>query len=51
MKPELDYTEWLARPLRWLREHDPDRLDAIYVDGRLVQTAESARSWVELLER
>jgi hypothetical protein len=44
-----DWRPYLDRPLEWIREHYPDALPRIFPDGKLVQTAESAREWVALL--
>ena len=48
-QPELDYHAWLAAALPWLEVHHPDELADIYKDKRLVQSAESAAVWVDIL--
>jgi hypothetical protein len=50
--PREGQPEWrpyLDAPLAWLREHRAERLARVFIDGRLVQTAESAVEWVRLL--
>ena len=50
--PREGQPEWrpyLDAPLVWLREHHPDALARIFPNGKLAQSAETAREWVTLL--
>jgi hypothetical protein len=47
--PGPSFEEAFAPALRWLQANRPHELAAVYVDGRIVHSAESAERWLQLL--
>ncbi len=45
-----DYKKWLQPSVDWLQKNKPKELDEVYKHGRLVQTSETAKKWVTLLQ-
>jgi len=45
-----NYKKWLQPAVEWLQKNKPDELSEVYKDGKLVQTSETARKWVSLLQ-
>lgn len=45
-----DYKKWLQPAVEWLQKNRPGELDEVYKKGKLVQTPETARKWVQLLQ-
>jgi len=45
-----DYKKWLQPAVDWLQKNKSTELDEIYKKGRLVQTSETARKWISLLQ-
>jgi len=39
---------WLQPAVEWLEQHRPNDLNEVYINGKLVQTSETARKWVDL---
>jgi len=45
-----NYKKWLQPALDWLQKNKPAELTEVYKDGRLIQTSETAKKWVSLLQ-
>ena len=45
-----DYKKWLQPAIDWLQKNRREELDEVYKKGKLVQTPETAKKWVELLQ-
>ena len=46
----LSYKPYLRPALDWLQKNMPVQLDEVYKDNKLIQTEESARKWIKLLQ-
>ena len=44
------YKPWLQPAVEWLEQHRPNDLNEVYINGKLVQTSETAKKWVDLLQ-
>ncbi len=44
-----DFRTYLEKALPWLREHFPDAMSRLIVDGKIVKTPAAAKEWVEVL--
>ena len=45
-----NYKQWLQPAVEWLQKNKPDELGEVYKDGKLIQTPETAKKWVSLLQ-
>jgi len=45
-----NYKKWLLPAVEWLQKNKPDELNEVYKDGKLIQTSETAKKWVTLLQ-
>jgi hypothetical protein len=45
-----NYKQWLQPAVEWLQKNKPDQLSEVYKDGKLIQTPETAKKWVGLLQ-
>jgi hypothetical protein len=45
------YKKWLQPAVEWLQKNIGDSLNHVYQNGKLIQTAATAREWVTLLKR
>jgi len=45
-----NYKKWLQPAVDWLQKNNPNELDQVYRDGKLIRTAETAKKWVSLLQ-
>jgi hypothetical protein len=45
-----DYKKWLQPAVEWLQKNKPDELNEVYKDAKLIQTPETAKKWVSLLQ-
>jgi hypothetical protein len=45
-----DYVNYFKPAVEWLKENKPTELNEVYKDKKLIQNAESAKKWVELLK-
>jgi hypothetical protein len=45
-----DYKKWLQPAVEWLQKNYPQEMKQTYVNGKLIQTNETAKKWVELLK-
>jgi len=44
------YKNWLQPALDWLQKNKPIELSEVYKDGKLIQTSETAKKWIGLLQ-
>ena len=44
------YKKWLQPVVDWLQKNKPGELDEVYKNGKLVQTSETAKKWISLLQ-
>jgi hypothetical protein len=45
-----DYKRWLQPAVDWLQGNRPNELNEVYKDGKLIQTSETAKKWLSLLQ-
>jgi hypothetical protein len=45
-----DYKNWLQPAVDWLQKNRPGEVDEVYKKGKFVQTPETAKKWVKLLQ-
>jgi hypothetical protein len=45
-----NYKKWLQPAVDWLQKNKPTELTGVYKDGKLIQTSETAKKWVGLLQ-
>jgi len=45
-----DYKKWLQPAVEWLQKNKSDELNEVYKDAKLIQTHETAKKWVSLLQ-
>jgi hypothetical protein len=45
-----NYKKWLEPAIAWLKKNKPNELDEVYKNGKLVQSAATAKKWVSLLK-
>ena len=45
-----NYKKWLQPAVDWLQKNRPGELNEVYKDGKLIQTSETAKIWVSLLQ-
>ena len=45
-----NYKKWLQPAVEWLKKNKPGELNEVYKDGKLIQTSETAKKWVSLLQ-
>ena len=45
-----DYKKWLQPATDWLQKNRPAELDEVYKKEKLVQTPETAKKWIKLLQ-
>lgn len=45
-----NYKKWLQPAVDWLQKNKPGELNEVYKDGKLIQTNETAKKWISLLQ-
>ena len=45
-----DYKKWLHPAVQWLQKNNPSELNEVYKGSKLIQTPETAKKWVSLLQ-
>lgn len=45
-----NYKKWLQPAVDWLQKNRPGELNEVYKNGKLIQTSETAKKWVSLLQ-
>jgi hypothetical protein len=45
-----NYKKWFQPAVEWLQKNRPNELNEVYKDGKLIQTSETAKTWVILLQ-